>query len=38
MREASLMIAELGLDGSLAAAIAERHESFAKSRIRPSAE
>jgi 3-hydroxyisobutyrate dehydrogenase-like beta-hydroxyacid dehydrogenase len=33
MREASRMIAELGLDGSLAAAIAERHESFAKSTI-----
>jgi len=32
MREASRMIAELGLDGSLASAIADRHESFAKSR------
>lgn len=31
MREASRMITELGLDGSLAAAIAERHESFARS-------
>lgn len=30
MREASRMIAELGLDGSLAQAIADRHESFAK--------
>jgi 3-hydroxyisobutyrate dehydrogenase-like beta-hydroxyacid dehydrogenase len=30
MREASRMIAELGLDGSLAGAIADRHESFAK--------
>jgi 3-hydroxyisobutyrate dehydrogenase-like beta-hydroxyacid dehydrogenase len=30
MREASRMIGELGLDGSLARAIAERHESFAK--------
>ncbi len=30
MREASRMIAELGLDGSLASAIADRHESFAK--------
>ena len=29
MREASRMIDELGLDGSLAKAIAERHESFA---------
>ncbi|MBF9195802.1 NAD(P)-dependent oxidoreductase [Microvirga terrestris] len=38
MREASLMIAELGLDGSLAAAIAERHESFAKSSILPRAD
>jgi 3-hydroxyisobutyrate dehydrogenase-like beta-hydroxyacid dehydrogenase len=37
MREASLMIAELGLDGSLAAAIAERHESFAKFKIPPNA-
>jgi 3-hydroxyisobutyrate dehydrogenase-like beta-hydroxyacid dehydrogenase len=32
MREASRMVTELGLDGSLAAAIAERHESFAKSK------
>ncbi|MBD2745454.1 NAD(P)-dependent oxidoreductase [Microvirga sp. BT688] len=31
MREASRMITELGLDGSLASAIAERHESFARS-------
>ncbi|MBM6581940.1 NAD(P)-dependent oxidoreductase [Microvirga sp. BT689] len=31
MREASLMITELGLDGSLANAIAGRHESFAMS-------
>lgn len=31
MREASRMIEELGLDGSLASAIADRHESFAKS-------
>ncbi|MGF9757912.1 DUF1932 domain-containing protein [Microvirga sp. 0TCS3.31] len=38
MREASLMVTELGLDGSLAAAIAERHESFAKSSMKPSAE
>jgi 3-hydroxyisobutyrate dehydrogenase-like beta-hydroxyacid dehydrogenase len=38
MREASRMIAELGLDGSLAAAIAERHESFAKSKIPPGAD
>ena len=30
MREASRMIDELGLDGSLASAIADRHESFAK--------
>lgn len=30
MREASRMIAELGFDGSLASAIADRHESFAK--------
>jgi 3-hydroxyisobutyrate dehydrogenase-like beta-hydroxyacid dehydrogenase len=30
MREASRMITEFGLDGSLTAAIAERHESFAK--------
>jgi 3-hydroxyisobutyrate dehydrogenase-like beta-hydroxyacid dehydrogenase len=30
MREASRMITELGLDGSLASAIADRHESFAK--------
>lgn len=30
MREASLMIEELGLDGTLANAIADRHESFAK--------
>lgn len=30
MREASRMIVELGLDGSLASAIADRHESFAK--------
>jgi 3-hydroxyisobutyrate dehydrogenase-like beta-hydroxyacid dehydrogenase len=30
MREASRMVAELGLDGSLASAIADRHESFAK--------
>ena len=29
MREASRMIAELGLDGSLASAIADRQESFA---------
>jgi 3-hydroxyisobutyrate dehydrogenase-like beta-hydroxyacid dehydrogenase len=35
MREASRMITELGLDGSLAAAIAERHESFARSKILP---
>jgi 3-hydroxyisobutyrate dehydrogenase-like beta-hydroxyacid dehydrogenase len=38
MREASRMIAELGLDGSLVAAIAERHESFADPRIPPRAE
>jgi 3-hydroxyisobutyrate dehydrogenase-like beta-hydroxyacid dehydrogenase len=31
MREASRMVTELGLDGSLANAIAGRHESFAKS-------
>ncbi len=31
MREASRMITELGLDGSLASAIADRHESFAGS-------
>jgi hypothetical protein len=30
MREASRMMIELGLDGSLAEAIAERHESFAQ--------
>jgi 3-hydroxyisobutyrate dehydrogenase-like beta-hydroxyacid dehydrogenase len=30
MREASRMITEFGLDGSLAGAIADRHESFAK--------
>ncbi|MBM1169444.1 NAD(P)-binding domain-containing protein [Microvirga arabica] len=36
MREASRMIAEFGLDGSLAAAIAERHESFARSGSEPS--
>jgi 3-hydroxyisobutyrate dehydrogenase-like beta-hydroxyacid dehydrogenase len=30
MREASRMIDEFGLDGSLASAIADRHESFAK--------
>jgi hypothetical protein len=30
MREASRMMMELGLDGSLAEAIAERHESFAQ--------
>jgi 3-hydroxyisobutyrate dehydrogenase-like beta-hydroxyacid dehydrogenase len=30
MREASRMIEEFGLDGSLASAIADRHESFAK--------
>lgn len=30
MREASRMIAELGLDGSLASAIADRQESYAK--------
>jgi 3-hydroxyisobutyrate dehydrogenase-like beta-hydroxyacid dehydrogenase len=30
MREASRMIDELGLDGSLASAIADRHERFAK--------
>jgi uncharacterized protein DUF1932 len=30
MREASRMIAELGLDGSLASAIADRHDSFAR--------
>ena len=30
MREASRMIEELGLDGSLAGAIADRHESFAR--------
>jgi 3-hydroxyisobutyrate dehydrogenase-like beta-hydroxyacid dehydrogenase len=30
MREASRMITEFGLDGSLASAIADRHESFAK--------
>jgi 3-hydroxyisobutyrate dehydrogenase-like beta-hydroxyacid dehydrogenase len=35
MREASRMVTELGLDGSLAAAIAERHESFARSVIMP---
>ena len=34
MREASRMIDELGLDGSLAKAIAERHESFAKASVR----
>jgi 3-hydroxyisobutyrate dehydrogenase-like beta-hydroxyacid dehydrogenase len=33
MREASRMMAELGLDGSLAAAIADRQESFAGSTI-----
>jgi 3-hydroxyisobutyrate dehydrogenase-like beta-hydroxyacid dehydrogenase len=38
MREASRMITELGLDGSLADAIAERHESFAKSAARTSTE
>ena len=38
MREASRMIAELGLDGSLADAIAERHESFAQSAARTSTE
>jgi 3-hydroxyisobutyrate dehydrogenase-like beta-hydroxyacid dehydrogenase len=36
MREASRMITDLGLDGSLAAAIAERHESFARSGPEPS--
>jgi 3-hydroxyisobutyrate dehydrogenase-like beta-hydroxyacid dehydrogenase len=35
MREASRMIAELGLDGSLAAAIATRHESFAQPKLPP---
>ncbi|MBB3017390.1 3-hydroxyisobutyrate dehydrogenase-like beta-hydroxyacid dehydrogenase [Microvirga lupini] len=38
MREASRMITELGLDGSLTAAIAGRHESFAKSKLPPRAE
>jgi len=38
MREASRMIAELGLDGSFASAIAERHESFARSKILTRAE
>ncbi|MEE1655456.1 DUF1932 domain-containing protein [Microvirga sp. CF3062] len=33
MREASRMVIELGLDGSLAAAIAERHETFARSEV-----
>jgi 3-hydroxyisobutyrate dehydrogenase-like beta-hydroxyacid dehydrogenase len=37
MREASRMIDELGLDGSLARAIASRHESFAKGGGEPSA-
>jgi 3-hydroxyisobutyrate dehydrogenase-like beta-hydroxyacid dehydrogenase len=32
MREAARMIRELGLDGSLADAIAERHETFARDR------
>lgn len=32
MREASRMIAEFGLDGSLASAIADRHESYARAR------
>ncbi|WP_052003546.1 DUF1932 domain-containing protein [Microvirga sp. BSC39] len=38
MREASRMIDELGLDGSLAAAIAKRHESFAEPKMPPRAE
>jgi 3-hydroxyisobutyrate dehydrogenase-like beta-hydroxyacid dehydrogenase len=38
MREASRMVTELGLDGSLAAAIAQRHESFAKSKLPQGAE
>ncbi|MBJ6123842.1 NAD(P)-dependent oxidoreductase [Microvirga splendida] len=38
MREASRMIAEMGLDGSLANAIAERHESFAKPKSGPEAD
>lgn len=38
MREASRMIDELGLDGSLAAAIARRHESFAEPKLPPRAE
>jgi 3-hydroxyisobutyrate dehydrogenase-like beta-hydroxyacid dehydrogenase len=38
MREASRMITEFGLDGSLAAAIAERHESFARSHVPPDTE
>ncbi len=33
MREASRMIEELGLDGSLAGAIADRHESFARGNV-----
>lgn len=35
MREASRMISEFGLDGSLASAIADRHESFARSKSTP---
>jgi 3-hydroxyisobutyrate dehydrogenase-like beta-hydroxyacid dehydrogenase len=38
MREASRMITELGLDGSLANAIAGRHESFAKSSVKTGTE
>ena len=38
MREASRMVTELGLDGSLAAAIAEGHETFARSKIPPGSE
>lgn len=35
MREASRMVTEFGLDGSLAMAIADRHESFASSEATP---
>jgi 3-hydroxyisobutyrate dehydrogenase-like beta-hydroxyacid dehydrogenase len=38
MREASRMITELGLDGSLANAIAGRHESFAKTSVKTGTE
>ena len=38
MREASRMVTELGLDGSLAAALAKRHESFAEPKALPRAE